>query len=159
MAHPFSESQRNRRHFSVQMWEPEKHKSWSMPAVGLKGNVGTDGSLLGAARKWGACCSSVVQLDYDEELEFLHGVYGSMVAEFEVQRTIKRAELTAFLYLPKMVIGPITVHVDKKGTIDVDVWIKISEELHLPRSKEILADVEPVKAHRTKKDKGNIFTI
>ena len=38
-----------------------------------------------------------MQLDYDEDLRPLHGMYGSMEAEFEVQRTIKRAELTAFL--------------------------------------------------------------
>ena len=31
----------------------------------------------------------------------LHGVYGSMEAELEVQRTIKRAELTAFFCLLK----------------------------------------------------------
>ena len=56
----------------------------------------------------------VVQLDYDEELVPLHGMYGSMEAEFEVQRTIKRAELTAFLCLLTRVIRPIKVHVDKK---------------------------------------------
>ena len=61
---------------------------------------------------------AVVQLDYDEELGPLHGMYGSMEAEFEVQRTIKRAELTAFLCLVKRVIGPIKVLVDNKGIID-----------------------------------------
>ena len=35
-----------------------------------------------------------------------------------VQRTINRAELTAFLCLPRKVIGPIKVHVDNKGIID-----------------------------------------
>ena len=35
--------------------------------------------------------------------------------KFEVQRTGKRAELTAFLSLLKKVIGPIEVHVDNKG--------------------------------------------
>ena len=43
----------------------------------------------------------MVQLDYDEELGLLHGMYGSMEAEFEVQRTTKRAELTAFLGLSR----------------------------------------------------------
>ena len=61
---------------------------------GSKGHVATDGSLLGSAGKWGACGWSVVQLDKDEELGLLHGMYGSMEAEFEVQRTINRAELT-----------------------------------------------------------------
>ena len=41
-----------------------------------------------------------------------------MEAEFEVQRTVKRAELTAFLCFLKRVIGPIKVHVDNKGIID-----------------------------------------
>ena len=37
-----------------------------------------------------------------------------MEAELEVQRTIKRAELTAFLCLVKRVMGRIKVHVDNK---------------------------------------------
>ena len=60
------------------------------------GHVATDGSLLGRAGKWGACGWAVVQLDYDEEMGPLHRMYGLMEAEFEVQRTTKRAELTAF---------------------------------------------------------------
>ena len=60
----------------------------------------------------------MVQLDYDEELGPLHGMNGSMDAELEVQRTIKIAELTVFLCLVKKVIGPIKVHVDKKGSND-----------------------------------------
>ena len=58
----------------------------------------------------------MVQLHCDEELGLLHGMYCSMEAEFEVQRTIKRAELTAFLcLLKKVIIGPIKVHVDNRG--------------------------------------------
>ena len=37
------------------------------------------------------CGWAVLQLDYDEEVGPLHGMYGSMEAELEVQRTIKRA--------------------------------------------------------------------
>ena len=75
----------------------------------------------------------------------MHGMYGSMDAELEVQRTTKRAELTAFFCLLKKVIGPIKVHVDnivdglwrrerkcidpKAG--DADLWVKNWEELHL----------------------------
>ena len=36
----------------------------------------------------------------------------------EVQRTIKRAELTAFLCFLKKVVGPIKVHVGNKRIID-----------------------------------------
>ena len=111
----------------------------------------------------------MVQQDYDEEVAPLHGMYGSTEAELEVQRTVKRAELTAFLCLLKKVLGLIKVHVDKKGIIDglrrgerkcidpkagdADLWIKIWEELHLLVSKEISVEVEQEKAHRTKNDK------
>ena len=96
----------------MRKWKSEKHKSWSMAAEGFKDNVATDGSLLGNSGKWWACGWAVVQLDFDEEMEPLHGMYGSMEAELDVQRTIKRAELTAFLCLLEKVIGPIKVHVD-----------------------------------------------
>ena len=131
----------------MKMSETEKHQSWRMPAEGFKGlvarcscgslksteakhrscgmrvegfrgHVATDGSLLGKTGKWGACGWAVVQLDYDEEMGPLSGMYGSMEAEYEVLRTIKRAELTAFLRLLKKVIGPVKVHVDNKGIID-----------------------------------------
>ena len=88
----------------------------------------------------------MAQLDYDEEIGALYGMYGSVEAELEVQRTIKRAGLTAFLCLLKRVIAPARVHVDNKGIIDglrrgeskcikpragdADLWIKIWEELH-----------------------------
>ena len=65
----------------MKKWESEKHKSWSRPTDGFKGHVATDGSLLGTAGKWEACGWSVVLLDYDEELEPLHGMYGSMEAD------------------------------------------------------------------------------
>ena len=82
--------------------------------------MATDGSLSGKTGKWRACGWAAVRLDYDEEMGPLRAVYGSMEAEFEVQRTIKRAELTAFLCLLmiKRVIGPVIVHVDNKGIID-----------------------------------------
>ena len=87
------------------------------------------------------------QLDYDEELGPSHGMIGSIEAEYEVQWTLKRAELTAFLCLLKKVCGPIKVHVDNKGIIDglrkgekecimpragdADLWFfKNREELH-----------------------------
>ena len=77
--------------------ESEKHRSWRMPVEGFKGRVATDGSLSGKTGKWGAPGWAVVQLDYEEEMEPLHAMYGSVEADLEVQRTIKRAELTALL--------------------------------------------------------------
>ena len=124
--HPHSESQQGL--FSMKRWESEKHKSWFVPAEGFKDHVATDGSLLSTSGKWEACGWSVVQLDYDEELRLLRGMYGSMEAEFEVQRTIKRT----------WCFGPVDQHL---------------EELHLVRSKLFLVEVQHVKAHRTKKDK------
>ena len=55
VTHPLSECQWNRVLFSMKKWEPEKHKSWCIPAECYKGHVATDGSLLGTAGKWGAC--------------------------------------------------------------------------------------------------------
>ena len=76
---------------------------------------GTEKHRLYHCPKWfeSGCGWSVVQLDCDEEMVPLHGMYGSMEAEFEVQRTVKRAELTAFLCLLKKVI-----YVDNKGISD-----------------------------------------
>ena len=45
-------------------------------------------------------------------------MYGSMKAEYEVQRTTKRAELIASLCLLRKVCEPIKVHVDNQGIID-----------------------------------------
>ena len=62
----------------------------------------------------GRWCNWVMMKNWD----LLHGMYGSMEAELEVQRTIKRAELTAFPWLLKKVIGPTKVYADNKGIID-----------------------------------------
>ena len=103
----------------MKMWESEKHHTSALQVEGFRGHVATDGSLFGAiSGKWSACGWAVVQLDYNEEMGPLYGTYGSMEEEYEGQRTIKRAELTAFLRFLKKVIGPIKVHVDSKGIID-----------------------------------------
>ena len=88
-------------------------------------------------------------------------MHGTLDAELQVLRTIKRAELTA--------IGPTMVHVDNKGIIawlwrgemkglgsrakDADLWILICEELHRVHQEGILLVVEHVKAHRSTKEK------
>ena len=102
----------------------------------------TGGSLLGVLGRWGAHGWSVVQLDHDEE----------MGAELEVQRTIKRAELTTSLCFLRKANGPTVVHVGNKGIIDelwrgetrcigpeamdADLWILIWEELHRVHQEE-----------------------
>ena len=106
---------------------------------------------------------SVVQLDHDEEMGPMHGMYGTLDAEFQVQRTIKRAEKTAFLCLLRKAIGLAMVNVDIKEMIDglwrgemrctgprakdADLWMIIWEELQRVHQEVILVEVEHVKAH------------
>ena len=76
--------------------ESDKHECWGTPAEGPRDHVDTGGSLLGVAGKWCACGWSVVPLDRDEEMLPIRGMYGTLDADLDVQRTIKRAELTLF---------------------------------------------------------------
>ena len=99
----------------------EKHKSWSFPVEGFRDHVTTDCSLLGVSGKWSACGRSVVQLNHDEEMGPMHGMYGTLGAKLEVQRTIKSAKLTAFLCFLRKAISSTLVHVGNKGIID-GVW-------------------------------------
>ena len=110
----------------------------------------------------------MAQLNYDEELRPLHGMYGSMEADFEVQRTIKRAELTAFLCLHQDSCG-------HKGIIDelrkgekecikpragdADLWFKNWEELHELVKRGIIVEVAHVKTHRTKKEEEKMTQL
>ena len=57
----------------------------------------------------------MVQWDHDGELGPVHGVYGTLDVELEVQRITKRAELTAFLCLLEEVVGSTKVHFDKRN--------------------------------------------
>ena len=83
-------------HPTVRRWEPEKHNNWGIPIEGFWNHVATGGSLFGVSGKWGTCGWSVVQLGHDEEMERMHGMHRTLDAELDVQRTIKRAELTSF---------------------------------------------------------------
>ena len=86
--------------YSMKKWESEKRTSIGVcPAEGFKGHVATDGSSAGKSGKVeehvvGQWCSWITMRDIGA---IVQGMYGSMEAELEVQRTIKRAELTAFL--------------------------------------------------------------
>ena len=96
-SHPLSEGHWKKSHLTVRSWESEEHKRWDIPVEGFRNRVATDGSLLGVSGKRSACGWSVVQFGHDEEMGPMHGMYGTLDAELGVQRTIKRAELTAFL--------------------------------------------------------------
>ena len=87
----------------------------------------------------------MVQLDYDEEMGPLHGMFGSMAAEFECQRTIKTAVLTAFFCFLRKVGELVKIQLDNKGIIDglrkgekecikpragdADLWLKNLERI------------------------------
>ena len=87
-----------------------------------------------------------------------------MEAGYEVQRTIKRAELAAFLCLLKKMIGPITKELsmdhekERKSVSSQEremliCGYKIWEELHGLVERGTLVEVEQVEAQRTKKEK------
>ena len=89
----------------------EKHKSWCMKDSWV--------TLPRTAPFWVQLESGehvVVQWYSWKRWGLLHGMYGSM--EAELQRNIKRAELTAFRCLVKKVIGPKKIHADNKGIFD-----------------------------------------
>ena len=60
---------------------------------GFRNHIAISGSLKGVLGKDAACGWAVVQLDCDKEEEPLYASGGTLLAELEVQRTIKRAEL------------------------------------------------------------------
>ena len=64
------------------------------------------------------CGWSATHLDYDDQVGPMHGMYGTMDAELEVQRTMKGAELTAFLCLLRKAIGPLVFHAGNKELMD-----------------------------------------
>ena len=66
------------------------------------------GSIRQVGRVWPW---SAVQLDDDEAMGPIHGMHGTLDAELEVQRTIRRAELTALLCVHRKALGPTMVHV------------------------------------------------
>ena len=108
----------------------------------------------------------MVQQDQDEAMGPMHGMYGTLDAGLEVQRTITRAELTAFLCLIRKAIGPTMVHVDNRGIVDglcrgetrcigprakdADLWILIWE-FHRVHQEGFLVEVEHVRAHCSKR--------
>ena len=99
--------------------------------------------------------------------DFCIGMYGSMDSELEVQRTIKRAELTA-LPLPSQkecLEQPRCLSTSKELKIgcergewkcinpkasDADLWIKILEELHRLAARDIVVEAEHVQGTQHK---------
>ena len=82
----------------------------------------------------------------------MHGMYGTLDAELEVQRTTKRASGPSGSYRPykfTLITRGSSVG-ERRGEMksvgpqakDADSWISIWKELNKYRSKEILIDVE-----------------
>ena len=112
-SYPPEESRWPKSRVTVQRWESEHHKEWGWPVEGFRDHVTTDGSLLGTS---------------------VRGMRGTLDAELDVQRTIKRAELTDVLCLLTGVVGPTTAHVDNEGIID-GLWTGEAKCLG-PKAKE-----------------------
>ena len=123
---------------------PISTEAGGMPVECFRKHVATDGSLLEVSGRWSACGWSVVKLDHDDDMIPMLGMYGTLDAELEVQRTIKRAE---FLCLLRRTVGPTTAHVDSKGIINglrrvemscigptaksAELWLVIWQEVRL----------------------------
>ena len=82
-----------------------------------------------------------MQLDHDEEKGLMHGRYGTLEAVLEVQRTIKRSVLTAFLCLLREASGLAILHVDKKGIIDV-LWKGETKYIGPKRKKTLICGLQ-----------------
>ena len=125
----------------VRRWESEKHRSWCMPVDGFRDHVATDGPQLGVSGQWSACDWLVVQLDHDVKMGPVHEMHGTLEADLEVVRTIKRAELTAFFCLFRRIVGPPRLMWTTKESSmglncigpkakDADLWILIWQEVY-----------------------------
>ena len=103
----------------------------------------------------GACGWAVVQLEYGEEMGPLHGMCGSEETELEVQRTIKRTELTAFLCLFRESYKRRKVSVSSQEREMLIHGYNFGKNCMVWQTGN-LVEVEHVKAHRTKKEKTNM---
>ena len=169
MTHNLTESQWNRGHFRMKKWSLRSTRAGAYQQKGSKATLPLtvlfwvppeSGELVVGQR-----CNWIVMENWD----LCMVCTARWRQHWKSSAPPKRAELTALLCLLKKVIGPIKVHVDSKGMRDglwrgerkciepkagdAELRIKIWEELHLLVSKEIMVEVEHVKAHRTKKNK------
>ena len=89
VAHPLSEANGTRGHFSMKKSESACQQRASR--VMLLSTTPCVATLVSGEHVVGQWCSWIMMKRWGP----LHGLCGSLEAEFEVQRTIKRAELTA----------------------------------------------------------------
>ena len=121
----------------------ETTRSWDRRVEGFRHHIAIDGSLQGVSEKDAAGGLPVVQLDYDREEEPWYAAWCTFLAEMEVQRTTKRAELWACTMALSELVGPSTIRTDRMGILDglwrgeegcigpkekdADWWIKLLE--------------------------------
>ena len=81
---------RRRRHLTVHRWESDKFRDWNLHVPGFRDYMAAHGSRKGMLVDFGACGWAVVELVHDGEPGLMHGLFGTMEVELEVQRTILR---------------------------------------------------------------------
>ena len=78
------------------------------------GHIAIDGSRRGVSVRDADCGWAVVQLDYDGEDEPWYVVYVTLLAELDVQRTIKRADVGLY----RGFVVSATIHTNTMGIIE-----------------------------------------
>ena len=92
-------------------------------------------------------------------MEPMHGMYGTSDAVLEVQHTVQSGELTSFLCLTRVIIGPTTTHVDNKRIID-GLWRGAMKCTELIKKEHLLLEVEhDVRAHETQMEKQEMTVL
>ena len=97
----------------------------------------------------------------------VHGMYGTLNADLEEQRTIEKAGSTAFLCrLQGLSDPPWLMWIIRESLMgfevlwpkarDADRWISIWEEVHRSHQEGVFLEVVHVKAHRSKKEKQQL---
>ena len=130
-SHPLGESSWRTSRMLVRNWESGKHRRWVISADGFWRPchhrwlfVGSSGQL-GRVREW-----SAVQLVYDKQRDRCTACTERSEAEVEVQCTVKRAELTAFVCLFKAIVVSATAEMWITNVSLMVLWR--SNEVHRP---------------------------
>ena len=104
-----------------------------LPATGFRNCHGL--FTRGSPGKWGPCGWSVGRLDHNKQLVI--GPTKVHVGDKEIIDVLWKGELKC--------IGP--------KAKDVDLWLRMLEEVHFLPCKDMLIVAEHVKAHRTEKER------
>ena len=111
---PLSEGDWRKSHVSVQWWESDKQRSWRRSAEGFRDHRHHRWLSVASLRAGGVLAGGRRCRLITRKWRLMHGMYETLDAELEVQRTTKTAELTAFLCLFRRIFGPITGRVEQQ---------------------------------------------